>query len=84
MGVCGGVWACGRGRHGQLGLGNFRDAGPLTFCESLRGMRVIAAAAGQAHSLAVTESGDVRTHAREREPQSLRLRSLSAAYFRFS
>lgn len=61
VGACGGIWACGRGRHGQLGLGNFRDAGPLTQVETLRGARIVAASAGQAHSLAVTEVGDVRS-----------------------
>ena len=25
----GGLWTCGRGRHGQLGHGHFHDAGPL-------------------------------------------------------
>ncbi len=56
---CGGLWACGRGRCGQLGLGNFNDAGPLRRVESLSGMHVIAAAAGGAHSLALTVDGAV-------------------------
>lgn len=75
VGACGSVWACGRGRHGQLGLGHFRDAGSMTLCEALRGVRVMSAAAGQAHSLVMTDSGDVRADAR---PALRKRRTLSS------
>jgi hypothetical protein len=55
----GGLWTCGRGRHGQLGHGHFHDAGPLRRLEALRGMRVTHAVAGGAHSLCLTECGSV-------------------------
>ena len=40
VGACGGLWSCGRGRHGQLGQGHFHDVGPLQRVEVLRGVRV--------------------------------------------
>ena len=55
----GGLWTCGRGRHGQLGHGHFHDAGPLRRLDALRGMRVTHAVAGGAHSLCLTECGSV-------------------------
>ena len=55
----GGLWACGRGRGGQLGQGHFNDAGPMQQVEGLRGEQVVAAAAGAAHSLALTACGGV-------------------------
>jgi E3 ubiquitin-protein ligase HERC3 len=57
VGECGGLWSCGRGRHGQLGQGHFHDVGPLQRVEVLRGVRVRSAAAGAAHSLVLT-AGD--------------------------
>ena len=59
IGECGGLWACGRGRCGQLGQGDFSDAGPMRRVERLRGERVVRAAAGNSHSLALTASGEV-------------------------
>ena len=55
----GGLWTCGRGRHGQLGHGHFHDAGPLRRLEALRGMRVVTAVAGGSHSLCLTDCGSV-------------------------
>lgn len=55
----GGLWTCGRGRHGQLGRGHFHDAGPLQRLEALRGMQVLFAVAGGSHSLCLTEGGSV-------------------------
>ena len=55
----GGMWTCGRGRHGQLGHGHFHDAGPLRRLEALRGMRVVTAVAGGSHSLCLTDCGSV-------------------------
>ena len=59
VGHCGGLWACGRGRCGQLGNGGFNDLGPLQRVESLRSVRIVAAAAGGAHSLALADNGEV-------------------------
>lgn len=55
----GGLWSCGRGRHGQLGHGHFHDAGPLQRLEALRGMSVLYAVAGGSHSLCLTDCGSV-------------------------
>ena len=55
----GGLWTCGRGRHGQLGHGHFHDAGPLQRLEALRGMSVMYAVAGGSHSLCLTDCGSV-------------------------
>ena len=54
----GGLWTCGRGRHGQLGHGHFHDAGPLQRLEALR-MSVMYAVAGGSHSLCLTDCGSV-------------------------
>ncbi|KAL6768970.1 hypothetical protein ACKKBF_B16950 [Auxenochlorella protothecoides x Auxenochlorella symbiontica] len=51
------LWSCGRGRHGQLGHGAFHDEGVLTLVEATRGERVVSAAAGRAHSLALAADG---------------------------
>jgi alpha-tubulin suppressor-like RCC1 family protein len=59
VGQCGSLWACGRGRCGQLGNGDFNDTGPLQRVETLRDVPVVAAAAGGTHSLALTAAGDV-------------------------
>ena len=59
LGACGGLWACGRGRCGQLGNGDFNDTGPLQRVEALRGVAIAAAAAGGAHSLALAADGAV-------------------------
>ena len=61
IGTCGGVWACGRGRHGQLGLGEYSDSGDLKRVDALKGTCIIAAAAGGTHSLALTSTGEVWT-----------------------
>ena len=53
------LFSCGRGRHGQLGLGDFHDGGPLTRCDALRDMHVINVAAGGQHSVCITDDGRV-------------------------
>ena len=55
----GGLWTCGRGRHGQLGHGHFNDAGPLQRPEALRGMNVTRAVAGGSHTVCLTDRGSV-------------------------
>jgi len=57
--VDGQLFSCGRGRHGQLGLGYFHDGGPLTRCDALRGMHVTKVAAGGQHSVCITDDGRV-------------------------
>ena len=69
IGACGGLWACGRGRCGQLGQGDFSDAGPMRRVERLRGERVVAASAGGSHSIALTASGEVWTWGEARSGQ---------------
>ena len=59
VGTCGGLWACGRGRHGQTGLGHFFDSGDLQKVDALKSVCVTSVAAGGAHSLALTSTGDV-------------------------
>ena len=59
----GGLWACGRGCKGQLGLNDtknkyvFRQVGVAAF----GGAKVVTAAAGYGHSVAVTEDGALWT-----------------------
>ena len=53
----GALWTCGRGRHGQLGHGEFVDEAPLERVASLAGVRVVSTAAGAAHSLALGSDG---------------------------
>jgi E3 ubiquitin-protein ligase HERC3 len=55
------LWSCGRGRHGQLGHGHFHDEGVLTLVEAIRGERIVSAAAGKAHSLALAADGKIFT-----------------------
>ncbi|EEH52718.1 uncharacterized protein MICPUCDRAFT_42406 [Micromonas pusilla CCMP1545] len=55
----GGLYTCGRGRHGQLGHGVFHDAGALRRVEALKGMSVLYAVAGGSHSLCLTDCGSV-------------------------
>lgn len=55
------LWSCGRGRHGQLGHGHFHDEGVLTLVEAIRGERIVSAAAGRAHSMALAADGKIFT-----------------------
>jgi len=55
------LWTCGRGRHGQLGHGTFNDEGPLQRVDSLVGCRIVSAAAGNAHSMALASDGSLFT-----------------------
>lgn len=53
------LWSCGRGRHGQLGHGNYHDQGPLSPVEALKDIAVASVTAGKAHSMALTKEGSV-------------------------
>lgn len=55
------LWTCGRGRHGQLGHGHFHDEGLLTLVETIRHERIVSAAAGKAHSMALAADGKIFT-----------------------
>lgn len=55
------LWSCGRGRHGQLGHGHFHDEGVLTLVESVQHERIVSAAAGKAHSVALAADGKMFT-----------------------
>jgi alpha-tubulin suppressor-like RCC1 family protein len=62
----GGLWACGQGYYGQLGLDDtedrhvFEQVGGTTNAV-FNGAKVVAAAAGRVHSAAVTEDGALWT-----------------------
>lgn len=55
------LWTCGRGRHGQLGHGHFHDEGLLMMVESICSERIVSAAAGRAHSVALAADGKIFT-----------------------
>ena len=59
----GGLWACGQGRYGQLGLNDEADRHVFARvgAGAFGGARVVAAAAGDFHSAAVTEDGALWT-----------------------
>ena len=54
------VWACGDGRHGQLGQGNEQNEfGEPKLMKAFEGVRICAVAAGTHHALFVDEAGAV-------------------------
>lgn len=55
----GSLWACGRSRNGQLGLGSYVDAGSLQPVEALRGVVVTSVSAGAHHSACIDGRGNV-------------------------
>ncbi|CAD7695826.1 unnamed protein product [Ostreobium quekettii] len=55
------LWACGRGRRGQLGRAAFHDFWQLQRIDSLRNFRIVSAAAGQSHSMALASDGSLFT-----------------------
>ncbi|KAI8472010.1 MAG: regulator of chromosome condensation 1/beta-lactamase-inhibitor protein II [Monoraphidium minutum] len=56
------LWACGHNSKGQLGIGNVEDTFDLRpLYGALRGYRVVAAAAGQHHSMALSSDGSLFT-----------------------
>ncbi|GFR43779.1 hypothetical protein Agub_g4893 [Astrephomene gubernaculifera] len=61
----GALWSCGRGRSGQLGLGEQQehlvDNPRLTRIPSLEGVRIVSASAGVAHSMALAADGSLFT-----------------------
>ncbi|GIL46666.1 hypothetical protein Vafri_3601 [Volvox africanus] len=57
----GALWSCGRGRHGQLGLGGAMDNPRLTRIPTLEGVRVVSASAGVTHSMALAADGSLFT-----------------------
>ncbi|GBF91109.1 ultraviolet-B receptor-like [Raphidocelis subcapitata] len=58
------LWACGYNAKGQLGIGNLIDSCELRpLFGALRGFRVVAAAAGVDHSVALSSDGSLFTGA---------------------
>ena len=55
----GGLWAFGCGLHGELGLGTFESRSSPTLVTALATTLVLAAAAGERHSLAISMAGEV-------------------------
>ena len=53
------VFSFGRGKRGQLGHGDRKDQLKPKVIKALRGMRVVAIAAGTEHSLVLTDGGAV-------------------------
>lgn len=53
------LWTCGQGSRGQLGLGDNPPEGPFALLATLNGYKVVAVAAGVAHSVALTSDGSV-------------------------
>jgi len=54
----GGVWACGSGKHGRLGLGNQKNTAPPAQIHFSNLM--VAVSAGEMHSLFLSQSGRVK------------------------
>jgi alpha-tubulin suppressor-like RCC1 family protein len=55
----GALYTFGAGSRGELGHGNYNDTCNPAIVESLRSMRIVAAAAGHSHSIALTADGVV-------------------------
>ena len=55
------LWSCGRGRFGQLGHDHFHDEARLRLIETIREERIVSAAAGKYHSMALTACGKLFT-----------------------
>ncbi|KAL6762295.1 regulator of chromosome condensation 1/beta-lactamase-inhibitor protein II [Haematococcus lacustris] len=55
------LWSCGRNRHGQLGTNTLVDGSRLQMVLHLGGYRIVSAAAGSAHSLALASDGSLFT-----------------------
>eukprot|EP00877_Chromochloris_zofingiensis_P012093 jgi/Chrzof1/7137/Cz02g12140.t1 len=57
----GSLWSCGRNHQGQLGNGVFEDNLQLSPVAGIRGARIVAAAAGACHSMALASDGSLYT-----------------------
>jgi hypothetical protein len=57
----GSLWSCGRGRQGQLGHGSFNDETSLVLVDQLKNVRIVSAAAGVCHSMALASDGSLFT-----------------------
>ena len=58
------VWVCGRGKHGQLGMGDTSEVCELTHLIKIRRVSVKQVCCGLEHTVLVTHSGDVWTFGR--------------------
>eukprot|EP00798_Chlamydomonas_sp_ICE-L_P023798 gene23798-9361_t len=61
VGESGTLWSCGKNYHGQLGLGNLLESFCLCMVQNLQGYRIVSAAAGASHSMALTSDGSLFT-----------------------
>ena len=55
------LWSCGRGRHGELGLGHFHDEPVFNLIDSIQYERIVSASAGKFHSMALAADGKLFT-----------------------
>jgi len=55
------LWSCGRGRHGELGLGHFHDEPVFSIVDSIQHERMVSASAGKHHSMALAADGKLFT-----------------------
>jgi len=61
IGESGCLWACGSNATGQLGAGNLADSPVLQRVQQLPASRIVSAAAGAAHSVALSSDGSLYT-----------------------
>lgn len=61
IGEAGSLWSCGKNCHGELGLGNLLESFRLQMVQNLQGYRIVSAAAGVSHSMALASDGSLFT-----------------------
>ncbi len=61
IGESGSLWSCGRNSFGQLGIGGVGDSNRLQMVQNLPGARIVSAAAGSQHSVALASDGSLFT-----------------------
>ncbi|GAX76064.1 hypothetical protein CEUSTIGMA_g3507.t1 [Chlamydomonas eustigma] len=61
IGESGSLWSCGKNSSGQLGSGNHLDNHRLQLVHNLQGSRIVSAACGALHSVALASDGSLFT-----------------------
>lgn len=61
IGESGSLWSCGANDFGQLGLGNQIDSPRLQMVQSIPSAKIVSAAAGSKHSVALASDGSLFT-----------------------
>ncbi|GAX74772.1 hypothetical protein CEUSTIGMA_g2219.t1 [Chlamydomonas eustigma] len=61
IGESGSLWSCGKNSNGQLGSGNHLDTHRLQLVHNLQGSRIVSAACGAQHSVALASDGSLFT-----------------------